>query len=164
VAPVQQVCPRNDWAAAQIDHYDVYGPPEPGRAEQVYFFELFADDADQTVVMLRNQAGDRGVALRYSTRQLPCFTLWKSTQGRHEGYVTGLEPAVNYPNPKPIEQARGRVPQLAPGTSYTAETTLEVLHGAAAVAAVEAEIAALQRRGHPIIHRQPVEPFTAVEG
>ncbi len=163
VAPVKAVCPRNAWAAEGIGHYDVYGPPEPGRAEQVYLMQLFGGDDGQTVVMLRNRAADRGVALRFNLRELPCFTLWKSTQGLAEGYVTGLEPAVNYPNPKPIEAARGRVPALAPGGSHTATTTLEVLHGAAAVAAVAAEVATLQRRGTPTIHARPCEPFTTVE-
>ncbi len=163
VAPVKVMCPRDARAVEGIGHYDVYGPPEPGFAEQVYFFQLHAGDDGQTVVLLRNHAGTKGVALRYDVRQLPCFTLWKSTQGPHEGYVTGLEPGVNYPNPKPFEKERGRVVTLGPNTrpdsSYIAETTLEVLDGAEAVAAVEAEVKALQTRGEPTIHDRPVEPF-----
>jgi hypothetical protein len=161
VAPAKVVCPRDARAVEGIGHYDVYGPPQPGFAEQVYFFELHADDACRTVVLLRNRAGDKGVALRFNTKQLPCFTLWKSTQGLREGYVTGLEPGVNFPNPKPFEKARGRVVPLEPGQWYAAETTLEALDGRDAVAAVEREVEALQAKGAPTIHERPVEPFAA---
>lgn len=159
VAAAKVVCPRDARAAEGLGHYDVYGPPEPGFAEQVYFFDLHAGDDGRTVVMLRNREGTKGVALRYDVRQLPCFTLWKSTQGLREGYVTGLEPGVNYPNPKPFEKERGRVAALEPGAGHVAETTFEVLDGADAVAAVEAEVRALQSRGAPTIHDRPVEPF-----
>lgn len=163
LAPVKEVAPRDARAAEGLDTYDVYGPPEPGFAEQVYFFKLYADGQGQTVVMLRNRAGDRGVALRFNVQELPCFTLWKSTQGLREGYVTGLEPGVNFPNPKPFEKAQGRVVTLAPNSrsvaGYQAETTLEILEGPNALATVEAEIQALQEQGVPTIHERPVEPF-----
>lgn len=160
VAPIAEMCPRDARAAEGIGHFDVYAAPTPGFAEQVYLFRLAPGDDGRTVALLRNRAGDKGVALRFDVRQLPCFTLWKSTQGEREGYVTGLEPAVNYPNPRPVEEARGRVVMLPPGGSYVAETVLEVLDTAEAVAAVEAEARAIQgRAGAPRIHGEPVAPF-----
>lgn len=161
VAPVKVVAPRDARAAGGIDHYETYAAPETGFAEQVYFFELVGAPADdRTLTMLRNRAGDKGVALRFSRTELPAFTLWKNTGGPHEGYVTGLEPGVNYPNPRPVEQARNRVVTLQAGARYVAETTLEVLDGPGAVAAVEAEIHALQKQAAPTVHRGPVEPFS----
>ena len=77
--------------------------------------------------MLRNQAGDKAVVLRFHKDQLPCFTLWKNTAGRRDGYVTGLEPATNYPNPRPFEKARNRIVTLPVDGRYVVETTLEVL-------------------------------------
>jgi hypothetical protein len=162
VAPARAVCPRDARAAEGIGHFDVYGPPEAGFAEQVYYLDLHGDDDGRTLVVLRNRKGDKGVALRFSLRELPCFTLWKSTQGLREGYVTGLEPGVNFPNPKPFEESHGRVPKLDPGQWRAAETTLEVLDGPESVSKAEAEVAAL-RRGEPVIHARPVEPF-APEG
>src|SRR5262249_57424649 len=105
------------------------GPPEPGFAEQVYFYELHAESAGKgpTLVMLRNRAGDKAAVLRFRTDQLPAFTLWKNTAGLRDGYVTGLEPGTNYPNPRPFEQARGRTLTLPVGGSYVTETTLEVV-------------------------------------
>lgn len=162
VAPARVVVPRDARAVEGIGHYDTYGPPEPGSTEQVYFFELFGDGPDgRTVALLRDRAGGRGVALRFATRQLPCFTLWKNSAGRNDGYVTGLEPATNYPNPKPFEAERRRVIALDPGASHVAETTLEVLDTAEGVAAVEAEIAALQAQGAPRIYERPAEPYAS---
>lgn len=161
VAPAKVVCPRTPAAAEAVGHYDVYGPPQPGAPEQVYFFTLHGDDDHRTSVMLRNRAGDKGVGLRFRVDQLPCFTLWKCTQGLREGYVTGLEPGVNYPNPRDFELAHGRVPSLPPGGEYRMEVTLEVLPDANAVASLEAEIAALQKRGTPQVLAKPAEPFAA---
>lgn len=164
VAPVKVVAPRDARAGQGIDHYETYGPPEPGFAEQVYFFELHADPGDgRTLAMLRNRAGDKAVVLRFAREQLPAFTLWKNTGGRHEGYVTGLEPGTNYPNPRPVEAARSRVVTLPAGGRYLAETTLEVLDSREAVAAVETEVRALQAPGAPTVHRSPTEPFSPLE-
>jgi hypothetical protein len=164
VAPIRTVVPRDTRAIEGLDHFDVYTAPTPGFAEQVYFFELHAGaERGRTLAMLRNRAGDRAVVLRFDPAQLPAFTLWKNTGGLRSGYVTGLEPATNYPNPRPFEQARKRVVVLPPGDTYEVETTLEVLDNAEAVATVEAEIGAMQARGMPTVHRKPVEPF-APEG
>lgn len=161
-APLKTVVPRNARAAEGLGHFDVYNAPEPGFAEQVYFFELLADPADgRTLTLLRDRAGSKGVALRFLKSELPAFTLWKATGGLKSGYVTGLEPGTNYPNPKPFEKKNGRVVSLEPGGSYVAETTLEVLDTAEAVAAAEAEIARIQKQAAPVIHKDPVAPFAS---
>jgi hypothetical protein len=111
--------------------------------------------------MLRNQAGDKAVVLRFSREQLPAFTLWKNTSGLRDGYVTGLEPGTNYPNPRPFEAARGRVVTLPVGGRYVAETTLEVLATADEVNAVMAEIQRIQAQGGPAtVNTVPLEPFS----
>jgi hypothetical protein len=154
------MCPRDPRAQEGLAQFDVYGAPEPGYAEQVYFFELMSHGPKQeTLAMLRNRAGDRAVALRFSLAQLPCFTLWKNTGGLRDGYVTGLEPATNYPNAQPFEVARNRFVKLDPGARFTAETSLELAENTQGVAALEAEIQALQAQGAPKVHQRPVEPF-----
>jgi hypothetical protein len=161
VAPVKVMAPRDARAEEGLDHAEVYAGPEPGFAEQVYFFELHGEPAgSRTAAMLRNRAGDKAVVLRFARDELPAFTLWKNTGGRREGYVTGLEPATNYPNPRPIEAARNRVVTLPPGGRHVAETVLEVLNTRDAVARVETEIQTLQRQAAPTIHRRPTEPFS----
>jgi hypothetical protein len=160
VAPASVVVPRDARAVEGIGHYDVYGPPEAGFSEQVYFLDLH-DRNGKTLAMLRDPAGENAVALRFSRAQLPYFTLWKCTGGVNVGYVTGLEPATNYPNAKPFEKERGRVVTLKPGASHMAEIGFEVLAGAHEVARIEQEIKALQEQGAPKIEKGPVEPFAA---
>jgi hypothetical protein len=160
-APIEALAPRDPRAVEGLDRWHVYGPPEPGFAEQVYLAQLRGLGPEgRTLAMLKAPGGGKAIVLRFRKEQLPCFTLWKNTRGLREGYVTGLEPATNFPNPKPYEAAQGRVVTLPPGGSYLAETVLEVLDGAEAIAAVEAEIGAIQARGRATIHRGPVEPFT----
>jgi Domain of unknown function (DUF4432) len=162
-APAKTVVPRNARAVAGLDRFELYQAPEPGFAEQVYFFELIgAKENDRTLAMLRDHAGEKAVVLRFHRSQLPAFTLWKNTGGLKSGYVTGLEPGTNYPNPKPVERERGRVVMLPPGESYVTETTLEVLADRFDVARVEAEIASLQKQATRVIHRAPIESFTTV--
>ena len=82
-------------------------------AEQVYFMELAAGPDDHTLVLLSNADGSRGVSIRFDLTYLPCFSLWKNTVGEADGYVTGLEPATNFPNPHRFEKSKGRVAYLA---------------------------------------------------
>jgi hypothetical protein len=160
VAPIEAACPRDARAAEGIDHFNVYGPSVPSSGEQVYLIRLIGDGPDgRTLVLLRNRAGDKGVALRFSTVELPCFTLWKCAQGRREGYVTGLEPATNYPNPRPFEAERARVLSMAPGATHVAETILEIFNSPREIAAAEAEIGRLQSRAQPKLMPKPGEPF-----
>lgn len=164
VVPIKTVLPRDKRAQEGMDHFDTYIAPQAGYAEQVYFFELHGEGKDgRTIALLRNRAGDKGVALRYSLAALPAFTVWKNTAGLKEGYVTGLEPSTSYPNARPFEAARNRILTIPPGGSHVVETTLEVLDTADGVKAVEAEVKALQAKGAPTIHPKPVEPF-APEG
>jgi len=160
VAPVKVMAPRDAWAAAGIDHYETYRAPEPGLAEQCYFFEFQASLTDgRTLTMLRNKGGRQGSRAPVLPRPTSVFTLWKCTGGLKEGYVTGLEPGTNFPNPKPFEKARQRVVALPAHGRYVAETTLEVLSTGQAVAAVEAEIQAIQAQVNPTIHRKTTEPY-----
>jgi hypothetical protein len=169
VAPSRAVVPRDARAAEGVDGFDEFAGPEPGFAEQVYFFDLLGEPpaglagpgSSPTLVLLRGRDGGKAVSLRFDLEQLPAFTLWKNTGGLKSGYVTGLEPGTNYPNPKPFERARGRVVTLPPGGRHVAEMTLEVLTTRDEVAAAEAEVLDLQRRAEPVIHRGPVEPFAA---
>jgi hypothetical protein len=161
VAPEKSVTPRDAVAADALARHAVYDGPTPGFAEQVYYFELHGDPdgSGKTLVMLRNDEGDKAVLLRFRTDQLPAFTLWKNTAGLRDGYVTGLEPGTNYPNPLPFERARNRVVRLPVDGCYVTETTVEVLASAEAVAAAEREIARLQAQGAARISKRPAEPF-----
>lgn len=162
IAPAHAVVPRDATAQAALAEYDVYRAPTPGFREQVYFQELITDPASgETLAMLKSPEGDKAVVLRYRHGELPSFTLWKNTGGLRDGYVTGLEPGVNYPNPRPFEKERGRVATLPPGGRRRARMTLDILATAAEVAQVEAESAQLQAHGKKVVHSSPIEPYAA---
>src|SRR5262249_33111942 len=107
-----------------------------------------------------NQASDRGVALHFDRRELPSFTVWKNTAAVTDGYVTGLEPATNYPNFRTFERQQGRVPVLPPGGRWSCSWSIEVLDTHEDVAAAMAEIARLQARGKALVHRTPQPRFS----
>ena len=160
-APIDSLVPKDARAVEGLGRWATYGPPEPGFAEQVYLCHLQADPEDgRTLALLRAPNEPKAVVLRFQPAQLPCFTLWKNTGGLRDGYVTGLEPATNFPHPKPFEKERGRVVVLPPGGRHVAETTLEVLDTDEAIAAALDEIRALQSQKAPTVHPRPVEPFT----
>jgi hypothetical protein len=160
VAPLTMVVPRDPRAQEGLDRYDVFEAPAPGFAEQVYYCRLHGESQEgRTLAMLRNRARSKAVVLRFSRSQLPAFSLWKNTGGLRSGYVTGLEPATNYPNPRPFEHARQRVVTLPPDGTYEVEMVLEVLNTEEAIATVAAEVQSLQAQGMPTIHRKPIEPF-----
>lgn len=157
VAPVAQVAPRDSRAAEGIDTLFEYGAPEQGFAEQAYFFELLgAGHEQQTLTMLTNSAGDQASVVRFSLKQLPCFTLWKNTAAKPDGYVTGLEPGTGYPNLRSFERENSRVIRLAGGASHTKRLTIDAITGKQQVGAIQQEIEALQKTEHARIANQPI--------
>lgn len=160
IAPVKTLVPRNARAAEGISTWNSYGPPQQGFVEQVYLMELLADDRGETRVLLKSPHGERGLALTFNLQQLPRFTLWKCTQASADGYVTGLEPCLNFPNPRSYEKAQGRVVTLAPCERRTFEIGFEIHATADSVAAAETAIRQLQSRATPTIHPQPLAGWT----
>ncbi|EAQ82150.1 aldose 1-epimerase family protein [Blastopirellula marina] len=124
VIPAKKIVPRNDHAAGDVNNWERYCDPQAGFEEMVYFFECAADAEGRAPTMLKNAAGDRGVSVTFDTRQLPCFSLWKNTAAAADGYVTGLEPATNFPNPRSFEAQHDRVVKLAPGGEVNFEIQL----------------------------------------
>jgi hypothetical protein len=114
-----------------------------------------------TLVALTSANADRAVCLRFPTRELPCFTVWKNTMAMEEGYVVGLEPATNYPNFRSFERKQGRVRQLPPGGTWDCRWSIEVADTAAGVVALQKEIATLQAHAKATIHRTPQPRFSA---
>jgi hypothetical protein len=160
VAAARQVAPRDARAVEGMAAYDTYLGPTPGYVEQVYWYDLLTDASGRTVTMLRNAAGDRGLALRFDKRQLPAFAQWKNTAAASDGYVTGLEPATDLPNAKPFERERGRLVKMAPGSTYTAQLTLEAHDTADGVRKVEQEIATLQGQAARLVHKSPIGAYS----
>ena len=155
VLPLARLAPRDAAAAADVSSWNVYGPESPGSQEVCFFMQLAADPAGRTQVLLHNAAGRQGVSLKFNIQQLPCFTIWKNCQAARDGYVTGLEPATNFPNGKSFEQKMGRTVALAPGQSRSMELELEPHGDAASVQAAEAAVARLQNGVVPQVLTEP---------
>ncbi|MBN2580943.1 MAG: aldose 1-epimerase family protein [Pirellulales bacterium] len=153
--PVKKVAPRYPGEEGDIAGWDRYGPETPGFKNVVLLTESLADAAGRTLAVLQNAAADRGMAVKYNKNQLPYFTLWKNLQPAADGYVTGLEPATNYPHTPSIENRQGRVIVLQPGESHTSEITIEALPDAEAVSRAVRAVAEIQGQVVPEVSSQP---------
>jgi len=160
VAPIREMAPLTKRAAEGIDTYETYLGPTPGYTEQVYAYELLADGHGRTLALLANAASDRGLAVRFGQRELPCFVVWKNTAALEDGYVTGLEPATNYPNLKSFERQQGRVRLLPPGGRWEATVALEVFDTREGVAGALAEVVRVQAQAPAKVHRTPQGRFS----
>jgi hypothetical protein len=155
VLPAKTIVPRTPYAAAHVARWDSYPAPQPATPEQVYYFDLLGDRAGATQVLLKNAHGTEGVCLGFNTRSLPCFSQWKNCTAAADGYVTGIEPATNFPNPRSYEGEQGRFVKIDPGITHGFGVRLDWHRDAATVAAVEKQIAALQGDTKPHIFDQP---------
>jgi hypothetical protein len=160
VAPIREVAPISKRAAEGIDTLETYAGPAAGFAEQVYCYDLLGDAAGRTLAMLYNHAANKGMVLRFNRQELPCFTVWKNTAALEESYVTGLEPATNFPNFKTFERQQGRVVVIPPGGHWEASWSIEVHDTALGVAGVLKEIVSLQSQAKAVVHRVPQPRFS----
>jgi len=154
IAPVKAIVPATPRAAEGIKTWDSYAAAEPGYAEQVFLMRLHADRNGRSRSLLRNAHGTLGATMVFDIRQLPCYTVWKNTTAEADGYVTGLEPGTNFPNPRSFEGEQGRVVPLKPGELVRFELELVLHEGDEAVAAAEKAVAALAP-GEPQIFDKP---------
>ncbi len=161
IAPVKTIVPRNDHAATGIAGWDNYEAAQPGFEEQVYFFELLAGDDGNTKAMLKNAHGTRGAVLSFNKQQLPAFTVWKNTTSEADGFVTGIEPGTNFPNPRPYEGEQGRVVKLEAGGSTSFDFGFEYLADEGSVPRTETIVRKLQGSVAPTVHKSPQDGWCA---
>ena len=132
-APVKRLAPRNQHSAAGISNWSEFASPSTDYTEEVYFMTLQSDIRHKSMVVLDYATGRddpeqaQGVSIEYDVRQLPCFTLWKNTVDAWDGYVAGLEPGTNFPNPRSFEESQGRVVELEAGQSHKMELRIGLL-------------------------------------
>ena len=153
IAPVKTLAPRDAAAAPDVPTWDTCHPEEPGAGESVHYFDLAVDRNGRTGVLLQSAHADRGVSLWFKQQELPRFVFWKSR--RPDAYVTGLDPAINYPNVKSLEKSQGRVASLAPGQTRTFELEIAMHVGSENIASAAASIAKLQQGITPAILSRP---------
>ena len=144
VAPLKTVVPRNAHAASGIKTWDSYAAEEPGFEEQVYFLQLLADKNGATRSLLKDAHSTKGASLHFNVKQLPWYTVWKNTTAAEDGYVTGIEPGTNFPNPRPYEATQDRVVKLAGRARAAFDLGVEIHADAGGVQRAEKSIAAIQ--------------------
>ena len=159
VAAIDELAPRDATAAADVPTWNRYDPPRAGRGEDVHFARLRADAAGRASALLVAPDGAQAAGLSWRADTLPCFALWKNQGALADGYVTGLEPATNFPNPRSFEEAQRRVVPLGPGQAVRFELALEHLAGER-LSAARAAIAALAA-APPTTHAQPRPGWSA---
>lgn len=155
VCPVTQLCPRDERATQDVDTWSTYKGPTAGYAEQVYFMTLAADANGDTCAMLKNASGDQAVSVHFNVKQLPYLVIWKNTAAAADGYVTGIEPSTNFPNPRSFEEKNDRVIKIAPGAAYEIELGLQFHPDKASVEAMEKQIAELTKGQDATVHTTP---------
>jgi len=137
---LEELAPRDAHAAEEIDRWNEIDGPQSGYQERVYFGRPVADETGMSHALLQNKDASQGLDVRFRTSTLPWFILWKNTSDLSDGYVTGLEPATNFPNPHSFEREHDRVVWLDGGETESFRVTLTPLSDSAAVGRVQDRI------------------------
>jgi hypothetical protein len=149
VADVEETAPRDAAAIGDVPSWNRYAAPEAGRGEQVHFMRLRPDASGRAAAMLVAADATKAARLSWRAAELPCLTLWKNQGGLADGYVTGIEPGTNYPNPRSFEEQQGRVVPLAPHADISFDLALDVL------SADEVRTARERITTQPLVHSHP---------
>lgn len=155
ILPIEELAPRDELAAGEIEQWDQIEDPQHGYSERVYFASLRSDEANLTTAMLQNSDASHALAVTFSTKTLPRFVVWKNTAARSDGYVTGLEPATNFPNPRSFEAEHDRVVEVKPEATVSFRVTLEPLSGSESVTAMRQRIENIAGDLQPTVHNRP---------
>ncbi|MGY0197433.1 aldose 1-epimerase family protein [Leptothrix sp. BB-4] len=162
VAPVAELAPRDARAAEGVATWSRVGAPQHGYAEQVFYTTLHAAEDGSTQVLLKSADGETGAGIRFNVRQLPCFVVWKNEAATSDGYVVGIEPSTNFPNPRPFEVEQGRAVSLASGASTTFDLRFDFLRGDGELRSAEAAIKLLMTDRDPQVHPSPKPGWSPV--
>lgn len=153
--PLDELAPKDSLSAGEIENWSDYGGPETGYTERVYFAKPRYDESNETPVLLKAADGQRGLGVTFKATGLPRFVLWKNTAALQDGYVTGLEPATNFPNERSFEEKQGRVVEVGPEETVSFRVSLNPLTDADAVSELSQRIATIQGDEPPTIHSVP---------
>jgi hypothetical protein len=161
-APLGTVAPLSQVAAKDgVETWNIMPTPRLGSAEQVYVMDLAADASGDTRVLVSGLTDDEAVSLRFNKRTLPCFTVWRNTPAEADGYVLGIEPGTNFPNPRTFEKLHGRVVALKPGKTWRGSVAATWHNNSQAIAQEVAAIDAMQGTREAKLLPNPREDWSA---
>ena len=156
LAAYKTMCPRDGNAVKELPEWNRFVTPVSGRPETCYFFDLANDASGDTTVAITTFDESRGLALTFNKSDFPYFILWKTQRPNSDIYVSGMEPAINFPNTRSFEKSHGRVMPIASGETKRFCFTLDALIGYEAVEEVVDRINELQESATPNTLIQPI--------
>jgi len=127
IAPIIEVCPRDDEAAKGASTYSRFGPPIDDFKEQVFYHTVAANEAGYTYVAVINEKLKLGMYIKYNIEQLPRLIQWKSQKSGD--YAMGIEPANCLVEGRVKEKERGTIKKLAALDSATFDIELGIIEG-----------------------------------
>lgn len=144
-AAASEVSPFNDYAKKGLKEWQDYQGPTKGYDEMVFNFKPLADAQGNTLAVLNNAAGNQGVAVGYNIKQLPVLTMWKNTDTKQQGYVTGIEPGTSYAYNTKFQRPLGLVPTIKAGETKAFDVTYTILTSKSDVKSALDKVAAIQK-------------------
>jgi hypothetical protein len=125
-APSREVTPIDDFSRDTVEEWNLFGDPQLGLGEKVYFHQMASGTDTVTVVLVSDEEDPSyGLAMTYDPRTLPKFNQWKMTSANH--YVLGLEPANCNTRGREYERSQGTLQSLEPGEHREFSIELRVL-------------------------------------
>lgn len=124
VTDAVSVEPWNDDAKKGDGRYAEFINPEPGYQYQC-FLHIMDTSRDTVRVAVVNDKLKFGAYVKYSPKQLPCFTEWKMMGA--QDYVIGFEPGNCIPEGRVTARENGRLTYLKPGESHDVEYEIGIL-------------------------------------
>jgi hypothetical protein len=123
------IVPRDEAAAAGLASLSTFPGPAAGFVEQVFLFRAHGDDQGFAHQLLVNARGTLAARVSFRVDTLPYTILWKRCAGSADGYVVGLNPCSDLPNPRSLEREQGRVGRIQPGTDVRFVHWVELFEG-----------------------------------
>jgi len=155
-APVKQVSPFNEKAKGDLADWQTYRGPTPDYDETVYNVVPYADAKGDTLTVLHNKAGNLGVSLGFNTQQLPVFSLWKNTDTKGQGYVTGLEPGTSFSYNRRYQRPLNLVPTIEPKQQRQFQISYSLLADKAAVDTALGKVKDIQAGRETEVRKEPL--------
>ena len=114
----EQIVPRNEHAAKDLETYAKMLKPTPSFEEQCYYHHF----NDEGYAAIYNPDIQKGLAISFDPKVLTHFTQWKMMGQRD--YVLGLEPGNCHPDGRDVMRRQGTLQILEPGESATFTVTV----------------------------------------
>jgi hypothetical protein len=124
VIPSNQVIPRDDHAAEDMEHWMRMEPPTAGYQERCYYHKFAQKTGEETTVSIYQPKLDTRLSITFDALTLDGFVEWKMMGVRD--YVLGLECGNCYPDGRDVMRKTGMLKFLKPGEKqrYQVKITL----------------------------------------